>query len=68
MPYTIGFSPIMKRGAEVNTGEAATATEALQEVRGLQASDEAIRFIRTPAGREISIWELELLAKEENKI
>lgn len=41
MPYIIGFSPIMKRGAKVDTSEAATGMEALRQVRGLERSDEA---------------------------
>jgi hypothetical protein len=65
MAYTIGFSPRGQKDAKIDIGEAPTAQDALKEVQGLRLSDEAIRFIKTPDGREISEGELERLAREE---
>ncbi len=65
MPFIIGFSP--RNTAEINTGEAATAAAALTEVENLKRSDEEIRFIKTPEGRQIEIWELKELAQREGK-
>jgi hypothetical protein len=67
MPYSIGFSPRNKKNAKIDVGEAPTAAQALKEVENLIRSDETIRFIKTPDGREIQRWELEELAKKEAK-
>ena len=67
MPYTIGYSPTRHRDAKIDTGEVPTAAEAWTEVCKLEMSDETIRLIKTPAGREIGKEELKLLAQEEQR-
>jgi hypothetical protein len=67
LPYTIGYARKGVRGA--STAESGTGREALQLVLDLQASDEEIRFIKAPAGFEISgIEELRMLAEQESEV
>ena len=65
MAYEIGFAPRSAR--KMSSTTAANAREALKIVRGLEASDEQIKYIKAPYGGEIGIGELELEAERENK-
>jgi hypothetical protein len=80
MPYIIGFGMRGQdkvtaaendtaKGAleqdKVTTAENDTAKGALEMVRNLQRSDEEIKFIKSPSGREISVEELATDAQDE---
>jgi hypothetical protein len=76
MPYVIKHS--QKWTSKIDTIEVATAKEALEAVRGLDASDEDVRSVRFPDGREFETYrnivrwqgllkELELRVKQDSK-
>jgi hypothetical protein len=65
MTYTIGFSPRSK--GTISEATLPDAKTALNEVLGLKASDETIRFIRSPWGGEIGVEELRMYAEQEIK-
>ena len=65
MPYIFGYS--QRRLSEISTGEAPNAKLALKAVKELQFSDETIRYIKDPWGRDIGVEELEVLAAQEGE-
>jgi hypothetical protein len=76
MPYIIKYS--QKGTSKIGIAEIATARETLAEVRGLDMSDEDVRSVKFPNGREFEVFrsvvafqallkELERAAEQESE-
>ena len=61
--FVISYSP--KGSRRVSQAEAATAAEAYELVMRLEAGDDEIKSIKTPAEYEISVSELSMITQRE---
>jgi hypothetical protein len=63
MSYEIGYAP--KGESKVSVTQQSSARAALKAVLALNATGEVIRYVKVPAGHDIEIGELHLLADRE---
>ena len=67
MTYALGFSS-QRSGGNVAETTVSNARQAVEAIRGLEASYETLRYIKLSSGHEIGVRELERHADRESSL